>query len=405
MIKVVIIGGGPSGLLSAYSASKNGYKVILLEKNGECGKKLNICGKGRGNITNTANIEEFIQAFGKNGSFLYSAFSQFSNNDLIHFLNNNNIETVIERGGRVFPKSQKANDITKFLVSIIKDSVNIRYGTPANNVITENHKIIGVKIHDGIIKCDKVIIATGGMSYPKCGSTGDGYAIAKDLGHTINEIKPSICPIICDLPYLKSIAGLSLKNVEVSLLFDKKIIRKEFGEMLWTHTGVSGPIILTISKYISELGLSDKLRLVLDLKPALSIDELYNKFTKEFRCNITIKNYFAKILPKSLSLIFPLICNIDENKKVNIITKEEKKVIANQLKNIDLKIKALSSIDEAIITKGGVDIKEINPKTMESKIISGLYFCGELIDIDAKTGGYNLQAAFSTGYVAGKLMH
>ena len=404
MSKVVIIGGGASGLMAAYSASRNkNNTVILLERNGECGKKLNICGKGRGNITNIAPIKDFIEAFGQNGKFLYSVFSQFSNNELITLLNDNGLQTIVERGGRVFPKSEIARHIRDFFINQIKDCVNIKYGTKAEEIIAEDNRIIGVKIHDGIIKCDKVIIATGGKSYPKTGSTGDGYAFAKSVGHNITKLSPSICPILCNDEWIKEVAGLSLKNVELSFYYKDKLIKSEFGEMLFTHTGISGPIVLTVSKYISEIEDYKNINLSLDLKPALSRGDLYKKLTNEFKSNIIIKNYFNTILPKSLAKIFPQLCNLNPDKKVNIITKEEKYQIIDGIKKLSFSFKSLAPIEEAIVTKGGVDIKEINPKTMESKIVKGLYFCGEVIDIDAKTGGYNLQAAFSTGYVAGKL--
>lgn len=407
MNKVIIIGGGASGLMAAYSASlQDNNEVILLEKNGECGKKLNICGKGRGNVTNSANIKEFIDAFGINGKFLYSVFSQFFNFDLISFLENNGLDTVEERGGRIFPSTQVAKDVTKLFLNILKkQNVKIKYGTTAKKIITENNKVIGVQIHDGIIKCNNVILATGGKSYPKTGSTGDGYNMAKDLGHTITEIKPSICPILSDEKWISDISGLSLKNVEVSVINKNthKILKKEFGEMLFTHKGVSGPIILTLSKYITEQSNIKELALKLDLKPAINENELKEKLTREFQCNITVKNYFNKILPKSLASIFSDICCINPDTKVNKITKQDKNIIINNLKNLPINIISLAPIDEAIITKGGIDIKEINPKTLESKLISGLFFCGEVIDIDAKTGGYNLQAAFSTGYVAGQI--
>lgn len=404
MNKTVIIGGGASGLMAAYSASLENNEVILLEKNGECGKKLNICGKGRGNITNTANLKEFIDAFGKNGKFLYGVFSQFFNNDLIDLFENNGLKTITERGGRVFPESQTAKHITLLFLKLLKENnVKIKYGTEAKEIIIQNNKISGVRIHDGIIKCDTVIIATGGKSYPKTGSTGDGYNLAKNLGHHITDLTPSICPILTEISWNKNLAGLSLKNTEVSVIdHNNKILRKEFGEMLFTHKGVSGPVILTLSKYLAEKTNKTDYLIKIDLKPALTYEELKNKLTKEFKSNLSVKNYFHTILPKSLANVFPEICNINPEKKVNIITKYEKQSVIENLKNLKLKITDLAPIDEAIITQGGIELKEINPKTLESKIIENLYFCGEIIDIDAKTGGFNLQAAFSTGYVAGK---
>jgi len=406
MNKIIIIGGGASGLFAALSASENpDNDVTILEKNSICGKKLNICGKGRGNITNTAKLNDFVDAFGNNGKFLYSAFSKFFNNDLLRTLEYMGLETITERGGRVFPITEKASDITDTLVNeLTSRNVNIKYGIRAKSIKVEDNKVIGVEIFNGIMKCDKLIVATGGMSYPKTGSEGDGYNFAKECGHTITKLSPSICPIISNTPWIIDVAGLSLKNVEAKIV-DKntnKTLTKEFGEMLFTHTGVSGPIILTLSKYIADQTNINNLEIKIDLKPALSFEELNEKFTKEFKSNIILKNYFNSILPKSLAKIFSSIASIDENKKLNLITVKERKIIIDTLKDLTINIKRLAHIDEAIITKGGVSIKEIDPKTMESKIIKNLYFCGEVIDIDAKTGGYNLQAAFSTGYIAGQ---
>lgn len=405
MKKVIVIGGGAAGLMAAYSASFDN-EVILLEKNGECGKKLNICGKGRGNVTNSASLNEFVAAFGKNGKFLYSAFSQFFNNDLINFFENNGLDTIEERGGRIFPKSEIARDVRDLFISLLNENnVKIKYGTSAKSIEIKDNKVVGVNIHDGLLKCDSVILATGGLSYPKTGSNGDGYRMARELGHNVTELKPSICPIYSKTSWIKDVVGLSLKNVEVSLVNknNNKVKRSEFGEMLFTHKGVSGPIILTLSKYLAEEKNIKDFKLILDLKPNLNEEVLYEKLTKEFTSNINLKNYFVKILPKSLAKIFSIICNIDENIKVNKITKNQKLIIISKLKKLEIDISSLSIIDEAIITQGGIDIKEIDSKTLESKLIDNLYFAGEIIDIDAKTGGFNLQAAFSTGFVAGQL--
>ncbi|MBQ0104952.1 MAG: aminoacetone oxidase family FAD-binding enzyme, partial [Armatimonadetes bacterium] len=307
MNKVIIIGGGASGLMAAYSASMQDCEVIILEKNGECGKKLCICGKGRGNITNTAELKDFIEAFGKNGNFLYSAFSQFFNYDLLNFFETNGLRTVEERGGRVFPITEKASDVKNLLVELKKkNNVKIKYGTKAEEIIADNNVVTGVKIHEGIIKCDKVVLATGGLSYPKTGSTGDGYKIAVKLGHTLTELKPSICPILSPEKWIQEIAGLSLKNVEVSLINKntEKSIFTQFGEMLFTHKGVSGPIILTLSKYLADQNNIKNFYLSLDLKPAINEDELRERLTNDFKSNVSIKNYFRKILPSSLASIF-----------------------------------------------------------------------------------------------------
>jgi len=400
--KIIIIGGGASGLMAAISASSMGKEVTILERNSACGRKLNICGKGRGNITNTAKIADFIEAFGKNGKFLYSSFSKFFNNDLISYLESLGIKTIEERGGRVFPESQKAQDVTNALVKACQDmKVHIKYGTVVKKIISIDEKISGIEVFGGVMKAHSVIIATGGMSYSKTGSTGDGYIFAKELGHKIISPSPSICPIITQEDFVKEIAGLSLKNVEAKLIEEnEKVLAKEFGEMLFTHKGISGPIILTLSKEISSENY-DNLKIQIDLKPAISIEEISNSLIKDFRENIMLKTYLLRRLPKSLALVFPHICNIPEDKKVNSINTKERNIILNNLKSLTLTIKSLAPIEEAIVTKGGVCLDEINSQTMESKLIKGLYFAGEVMDIDAKTGGYNLQAAFSTGYVAG----
>lgn len=399
-----MIGGGAAGLFAAAGAAVFGADVTLLEKNSICGKKLNICGKGRGNITNTAKKQDFIEAFGANGKFLYSTFSQFFREDLLWYLESIGIDTVEERGGRVFPKTQKAADVTNALVRWISElGVNIKYGVTAKSIAVENGNLIGVDVFGGIMKSDCVIVATGGLSYSKTGSTGDGYKFAADCGHNIILPKPSICPIITRESWVSLVAGLSLKNVTAAIkTSDGKVIAKEMGEMLFTHKGLSGPIILTLSKVIADSDNLDKLYISLDLKPAISYEEFDMKLAEDFHSKIIFKNYAEKRLPKSLAVIFPGLCDMNSDRQLHSITLDERRRILSAFKDLTLSIKGLAPIEEAIITKGGVDIKEINPATMESKLLSGLFFAGELIDIDAKTGGYNLQGAFSTGFVAGK---
>lgn len=383
------------------------------------GKKLLITGKGRCNITSSLPIEDFIQNVPGNGMFLYSSFNNFTNKDIIKMFEEEGLKVKEERGHRIFPITDSSKDVLNVLVRLLKRSnVKIETNAKVEKILTENEKIVGVQaVIDGkvrTINADKVILATGGMSYPVTGSNGDGYELAKELGHTITKIKPSLIPLTAQrksLEICKELQGLSLINVSIKLIDTQKnkIIYDDFGEMLFTHWGVSGPIILSGSahllryKNVEELLKEGKIELSINLKPALAEEKLENRILRDFEAqkNKEFKNSLNELLPKKL--IEPIIrmSGIDENKKVNSITKQERKNLVKLLQDFRIKINGFRPINEAIVTSGGISVKEINPKTMESKIIHGLYFAGEIIDVDAYTGGFNLQIAWSTGYTAG----
>ena len=413
-MKTIVIGGGPAGMIAAITASKNKDKVILIEKNNSLGKKLLITGKGRCNITNAADISEFIEHIPGNGRFLYSVFKNFTNKDIIKILEENGLKVKVERGNRVFPITDNAKDVLDcFINELKKQDVEIRLNSEVVEIEANKQKeVTGVYLETGeLLKASKVILATGGKSYPKTGSNGSGYKLAKKLGHSITNIKPSLVPLIADENLCQKMQGLSLKNVKIKIkdLNRQKIIYEDFGEMLFTHFGVSGPIILSASailiryKNIEELLNSNKIKLIIDLKPALSFEELDNRILRDFEKykNKDFKNSLNDLLPQKMIDCIIELSKIDPNKKVNEITKEERKNLSSLLKNFEITIKGFRPIDEAIVTSGGIQTKEINPKTMESKIIKGLFFAGEIIDVDGYTGGFNLQIAYSTGFTAG----
>jgi len=402
---VVVIGGGPAGMMAAGVSGSRGKKVLLLEKNDKLGKKLFITGKGRCNLSNTANKEEFLTHITRNPKFLFSAFNNFFNDDLVDFFNKLGLKTKVERGGRIFPLSDKSSDVIKALEKYLNNNnVEIRFNIKVKSVIAENNEIRGIELEDGLIYCSSIIIATGGLSYPLTGSTGDGYRFAKELGHSITELRPSLVPLVVKEEYIKDIQGLSLKNVSVKAICDGKVLFEDIGEMLFTHYGLSGPLILSASFYISEKIYKNKQTfIVIDLKPGLTYEELDRRLLKDFDLykNKYFKNSLDDLLPKKLIPVIIKLSGIPEDRQVNQITREERKMIVNLLKGFSFEIIGTRPISEAIVTSGGVDIKEVNPKTMESKIVKGLYFAGEILDVDAFTGGYNLQIAFSTGYTAG----
>ncbi|MBO4815819.1 MAG: NAD(P)/FAD-dependent oxidoreductase [Clostridia bacterium] len=410
MKNVIIIGGGPAGMLAAISSAKIGNNVTLIEKNNSCGKKLLITGKGRCNITNSADLNGFIENTPSNPKFLYGLFNNFSNIDIINLLEEQGVKTKVERGGRVFPVSDRSQDVLNALLNILKElKVKIITNTEVISIITNNGQAIGVKTKNNELKADKIILATGGKSYPVTGSTGDGYKMAKELGHTVTKIKPSLIPLTSNDDTCKKLQGLSLKNVSIKLKNKEKIIYEDFGEMLFTHFGVSGPIILSASSYliryknIEELLKNGCINLQIDLKPALTEEKLDLRILRDFEeeKNKEFKNSLNKLLPQKLIPIIIEKTEIKPYKKVNEITKKERKSLVNILKNLSINITGVREIEEAIITSGGINVKEINPKTMESKIIKGLYFAGEIIDVDCLTGGFNLQVAWSSGYTAG----
>ena len=413
-MKVIVIGGGPAGMMSAIKSSEQGNEVILIEKNNVLGKKLAITGKGRCNITSSLSIDEFIKNIPGNGRFLYSVFNRFTNLDIINFIEKQGIKTKVERGNRVFPVTDDAKDVVNCFVKKIKEQkIKVILNTEVTEILKNNENVaIGIKTKNETIKGDKIILATGGKSYPLTGSTGDGYKIAKKLGHTVTELKPSLVPLTTYEEELhKNLQGLSLKNVEIKMIdiSKNKEIYKDFGEMLFTHFGVSGPIILSASshlvryKNITELLKNRQIKIFIDFKPALTPEKLNQRILRDFeeQKNKSFKNSLDMLLPQKLIPEIIIKSEIDPEEKVNSITKEQREKLVNLLKRFEVTIKDFRPIEDAIITAGGINIKEINPKTMESKIIKNLYFAGEIIDVDAYTGGFNLQIAYSTGYVAG----
>lgn len=419
-MKVVVIGGGPAGMMSAIAASKDNNDVCLLEKNNKLGKKLLITGKGRCNITSSLDIKEFIANVPGNGKFLFSSFGNYTNIDIINFLKKNGVEVKEERGNRIFPKSDKSIDVLKAFEKELKaKNVKIKFNAKVIKIEALEGKVKAVHYIDedgkkNEIQADKVILATGGKTYPQTGSTGDGYKLAEEVGHTITQIKPSLVPLTSDgtsLNICKELQGLSLKNVSIKILDEikDKVIYKDFGEMLFTHFGVSGPTILSSSahllryKNVENLLKEGKIKLEIDLKPALTIEKLDARIQKDFlkEKNKEYKNSLNELLPQKLINQVIELSRINPQKKVNEITREERIQLVNLLKKFTITISGFRPLEEGIVTSGGINIKEINPKTMESKIVGGLFFAGEIIDVDAYTGGFNLQIAYSTGYTAG----
>ncbi len=402
MAQVVVVGGGPAGMMAAIAASKNN-KVILIEKNNKLGKKLFITGKGRCNVTNNKDISEFFDYIPTNPHFLYSALYTFTNEDTIKFFNERGVELKVERGDRVFPNSDKSSDIIKaFEKTLMEKNIEIKLGIAVKELKVENNKITSVILdNDDYIECDNVILATGGASYPQTGSNGDGFRFCKSLGHNVVSIKPSLVPIEINEAWVKDLQGLSLRNVQLTLL-DKnnKIIFKDQGEMLFTHFGISGPLCLSASSLIKP---GEKYKIVLNLKPALSEKELDLRIQKDFLKynNKDFKNALNDLFPQKLIPIMINLSKIPENQKVNSITKEQRKFFLNLISNLTMDVRGLRPIEEAIVTSGGIDTKEIDPSTMKSKVVSNLSFAGEVIDVDAYTGGYNVQIAISTGFIAG----
>lgn len=401
MNTVIVIGGGAAGMMAAITAADKN-KVILIERNEKLGKKMFITGKGRCNITNYKDISEFFDNIPGNPNFLYSALYSFTNMDTINFFEGAGVKLKKERGDRAFPVSDKSSDIIHVFQEKIKEKniqvmlntkvKDINYdGKIIQNVVTEENKVI---------KGDYFIMCTGGMSYPQTGSTGDGLKFAKKLGHNIVKTVPSLVPIETNESWIPELQGLSLKNVEFTIKKDKRVLYKNFGEMLFTHYGVTGPIVLSGSRVVN---FNDNLKGVINLKPALDEAELDKRIQNDFikYTNKDLKNALNDLLPHKLIPVIISLSKIDPEKKVNIITKEERKNLVHLLQNLEFNIKGLRPIAEAIITAGGVNVKEIDPSTMKSKFINNLYFCGEIIDVDAYTGGFNLQIALSTGYLAG----
>lgn len=419
-MKVIIIGGGPAGMLAAITSAQKGNETTIIEKNNRLGKKLLITGKGRCNITSSIDINDFINNIPGNGKFLYSAFQNYTNKDIIHFLEKNGVSVKEERGNRIFPKSDKSLDVEKaFEREITRLHINVKLNSKVTNILVKNNKVEGVKYlnSEDIEKnlyADKIILATGGATYPLTGSTGDGYKMAEQLGHTVTKIKPSLVPLTASKGSIKicqKLQGLSLRNVAIRLMDveKNKKIYEDFGEMIFTHFGVSGPTILSSSahllryKNVEELLANGKIVLEIDLKPALSEQQLDLRIQRDFSANKNkeFKNSLDALLPQKLIPVIVDLSGIDEDKKVNEVTKEERLKLVELLKKFNVTISGFRPLEEGIITAGGINVKEINPKTMESKIVEGLFFAGEIIDVDAYTGGFNLQIAYSTGYTAG----
>ena len=407
MSRVFVVGGGASGMMAAIFAGRSGHKVTLFEKNNKLGKKLFITGKGRCNLTNACDYNSFFDNIITNSKFLYSAFSRFSNYDLMEFFESIGLPIKVERGNRVFPSSDKSSDVIKVLTEELRRlDVDIRYNTLVTDIIEKDGKFHAININseDEKLQGDAIIICTGGLSYPATGSTGDGYRFAKKLGHTVTDLYPSLVPLHVNESFVKELMGLSLKNVSISIKIGESEIYNDFGEMLFTHFGISGPIILSASSYITNyLVKGEKVTLYIDLKPALSEEQLDARILRDFNKakNKEFKNSLSHLLPKKLIDVIIRLSLISPNKQVNSVTNEERKVLLKLIKNLPLEIIKTSDYKQAVITKGGVNVDEINPATMESKLVNNIYFTGEVLDLDGLTGGYNLQIAWSTAYIAG----
>ncbi|WP_419651272.1 NAD(P)/FAD-dependent oxidoreductase [Veillonella atypica] len=406
MKRVVVIGGGAAGLMAAVIAGREGAKVTLLEKMNYVGKKMGITGKGRCNITNACDMSDFIKNTPGNGKFLYGAYERFTNEDLLQLLHDAGLETKVERGGRVFPASDSALDVRNTFMKLMKHyGVDVHLEEPVKKLLVDDGVVTGVVTDKETYHADAVVIATGGKSYPATGSTGDGYILAAQVGHKITDIRPSLVPIVTEESWVKDLMGLSLRNVELSVVAKNKVQAKMFGEMMFTHFGITGPIVLSLSHTVGKLMRKKNIGTIgldINLKPALSPETLDKRLQKDFDLysKKQLINGMKDLLPSRLIPLIIELAGIDPQKPINQISKEERQQIGYMLQHMPLIVKGLRPVEEAIVTAGGISLKEFNPKTMESKLVKGLYGAGEVLDIDAFTGGYNLQAAFSTGYVA-----
>lgn len=407
-MRVLVVGGGPAGMMAAIQAAKQGNAVTLLEQNEKLGKKLFITGKGRCNVTNDCDVTELFDSVVSNKKFLYSAFYSFSNQDVKDFFEEQGLRLKVERGRRVFPASDKSSDVIKALGNALKKlEVKIRLRTRVDQVLTENDIVCGVRLSDGeCLNADKVILATGGVSYKSTGSDGSGLVMAEKLGHQVTKLRPGLVGMCTKEAWVRDMQGLTLKNVAVSIgkKQGKKPLYEDFGELLFTHYGVSGPMILSASSRLGDELEKDDLYIKIDLKPALSKEQLDSRILRDFeeRKNADLSNAMVHLLPKSMIPVMLHVCGLDPAKKVNEVTRGEREQLVKGMKEFPLTINGLRDIQEAIITRGGVTVKEVDPSTMESKIVKNLYLAGEMLDLDALTGGYNLQIAWSTGYLAGQ---
>lgn len=403
--KIIVIGGGAAGMMAAIAAAENGCSVLLLERNEKLGKKLYITGKGRCNVTNACDTQEIWKQIPRNAKFLYSAIYTFDNFRVMDFFTQHKVPLKTERGGRVFPVSDHASDITRGLASALRQAgVQIKLHTRVHFIEQTADGSFAVTDTDGTsYSADKIILATGGISYASTGSTGDGYQFAQAFGHTLIKPNPSLVAMYTAEDYIPLLQGLSLKNVRAYIYDEKKLLYDDFGEMLFTHFGVSGPLMLSASSVVNDILIKRPLKLRIDLKPALSVEQLDKRILRDFEedKNKQFKNACTRLLPSKLIPVTVRLSNIRPDKKINEITKEERQGLVTVIKNFPATLTGFRDFDEAIITRGGIHVKEINPSTMESKIVRGLYFAGEMIDVDALTGGFNLQIAWSTGYLAG----
>lgn len=403
-MKIAVIGGGAAGLIAAHTAAENGAEVTLFEKNEKCGKKIYITGKGRCNVTNDCEPQEYLTHVVNGAKFLTGAIYAFPPRSLMEYLESGGLRLKTERGNRVFPVSDKASDVTKCLENYCRHAgVTIRFGTKVLGLDILNSTMRGIITQDGLELFDKVIVCTGGKSYPSTGSDGDGYKFAAEAGHTVIQPVPSLCGINLKGDYFKEMQGLSLKNVSLKVYCGKKLVKELFGEMQFTHFGASGPLILSATALINRMNAAD-VKMLIDFKPALSSEQLQQRILRDFGAekNKDISNCLKSLLPSSA--IMPILSRsgIAADKKVNSVTRAERASLLTNLKNFDILFLSLRGFEEAVVTSGGVSLKEVNPKTMESRLVKGLYFCGEVLDADAFTGGYNLQIAFSTGFCAGR---
>lgn len=405
MRKIIVVGGGAAGMMAAVTAARKGKNVLLLEKNEKLGKKLFITGKGRCNITNAADIEELFSAVVSNPKFLYSSFYSLTNDQVVEFFEELGVKTKVERGGRVFPESDHSSDVIRALEQEMKRlGVKVSLRTEAEEILAEDGSAKGVRLSSGKeLYADAVVIATGGISYPSTGSTGDGYRFARECGHKVTDLSPALVPMEVEEWYAKELMGLSLRNIEIKITDGKKKLYEEFGEMLFTHYGVTGPVILSASSIVGKKLKEHPLTLHIDLKPALTEEQLDKRVLREFEANHNrqFKNAVDSLFPAKLKPVIVELSGIPEEKKVNEVTKEERLRFVRMIKDFSMTLTAMRGYNEAIITKGGVSVKEIDPGTMESRLVNRLYFAGEVLDLDAVTGGYNLQIAWSTGYLAG----